>query len=341
MADIIKQLVKQMESAFLSIFLDAASQMANLAESKLFVIFESSNGQRRIGGNDDLLAEFKVGQLLPRITDQMLERAGQNVRSDVLAKSGLHDQAACDEENEESSNSSELPCDLVDGESSTLVGKKRRNADAEIVLKTKRMKKGDGNCSKYNSIKLKGDGNEVNCDKIKSSGSKPQIKFDQESEDDYNFDFNDDEFNNIILDQDGGDDNIIDSPLEENISNSQLDEENELLGEHKLTTNQGRGAKQLCVAKIKNEFELSNIDKKRCKLCLDSKTYTRDAYRKHKLSVHDKKYVCLKCHKGFPSDSSLTRHLSNLQPCQQNPVENTSNESDPSSNSTLALETSI
>ena len=134
MADIIKQLVTQMESAFLSVFLDAASQMANLAESKLFVVFESSNGQRRIGGNDQLLADFKAGQLLPRITDELLERAGENVRSTMLAKSGLLDQTACHEQNDESSNSSEFPRVFVDGESSTSAGKKRKNADAEIVL---------------------------------------------------------------------------------------------------------------------------------------------------------------------------------------------------------------
>lgn len=71
MADAIKMLVMQMESAYLSVFVDAASKLADLAESKLFVVFESSNSRRRIGGDDEL-ADFKAGQLRPKITDERL-----------------------------------------------------------------------------------------------------------------------------------------------------------------------------------------------------------------------------------------------------------------------------
>ena len=50
MAATLRGLVTNMESAFLTIFLDAAAQVAQLAESKVFVVLESSDGLRYEGG---------------------------------------------------------------------------------------------------------------------------------------------------------------------------------------------------------------------------------------------------------------------------------------------------
>ena len=72
MAASVKMLVSEMESAFLSVFFDAAFRMASLADSKLLVVFESSEGWRQISGDDSLLADFQAGQLFPRSTDKLI-----------------------------------------------------------------------------------------------------------------------------------------------------------------------------------------------------------------------------------------------------------------------------
>ena len=51
MAQSWRGLMTDMESSFLAIFLDAMSQMAQLAESKVFVVLESSDGLRYGNGS--------------------------------------------------------------------------------------------------------------------------------------------------------------------------------------------------------------------------------------------------------------------------------------------------
>jgi len=67
--------IESIETAFLAIFFEAASKMANLTESKLFVILESSRGGRKIAGDRQLKRAFKMRDLAPRIDDVELDDA--------------------------------------------------------------------------------------------------------------------------------------------------------------------------------------------------------------------------------------------------------------------------
>ena len=81
----VREIVTQIESSFLSIFFDAASKMANLTESKLFLLMESAEGRRRIGGDRRLTRAFRNGRLLPTPADQTIssERIGEVKNDDV------------------------------------------------------------------------------------------------------------------------------------------------------------------------------------------------------------------------------------------------------------------
>ena len=76
MASAIKLLATQMEAmeaSFLSIFFEAANKIANLTESKLFFLMESSDGIRKIGGHPELKLAFETGGLLHRSGDVLLD----------------------------------------------------------------------------------------------------------------------------------------------------------------------------------------------------------------------------------------------------------------------------
>lgn len=76
MASAIKLLATQMEAmeaSFLTIFFEAANKIANLTESKLFFLMESSDGIRKIGGHSELKLAFETGGLLHRSGDVLLD----------------------------------------------------------------------------------------------------------------------------------------------------------------------------------------------------------------------------------------------------------------------------
>jgi len=316
-----KLLATQMESAYLSIFVDAASQLANLAESKLFLVFESASGKRRIGGDDDLLAEFKAGRLWPKTTDELLKTKCQDVLPRNFNSGTLHQQDS--HEQEEASNFNESQYDSFEEapfspsspssfeEAPSLVGKKRKNQDAEMV-DSKRVKKVGGDQSESNRIQLSGDENEVKCAKNQENCPKPlKITFEQI----------DDDFDDSVLSH-GVDDDEVDDDDE-----VYDDEVSDLRLAVKVEENEYKVAKT-----IMNKKGTFQQERKRCKLCPESKmtTYTMDAYRRHKKSVHDKNIVCLKCNKGFSCGSSLKRHYAQTGHTPKEWFENTSNESNPS-----------
>ena len=53
MAVALRNMLVEMESAFISIFFEAASQVAQVAQSKIFVVLESSDGLRLVGLAND------------------------------------------------------------------------------------------------------------------------------------------------------------------------------------------------------------------------------------------------------------------------------------------------
>ena len=72
MAAAIKLLATQMEAmeaSFLSVFFEAANKIANLTDSKLFFLMESSDGVRKVGGHKELKLAYELGQLSPRNND--------------------------------------------------------------------------------------------------------------------------------------------------------------------------------------------------------------------------------------------------------------------------------
>ena len=95
MGDTFHSIMSDMESSFLTIFIDAASKMADLTKSKLFVVFQSSDGSRQIGGNNELVSTFQSGFLMPQPSDGVLgERTerfptGLNLEADFANISGV------------------------------------------------------------------------------------------------------------------------------------------------------------------------------------------------------------------------------------------------------------
>ena len=66
MAAAIKLLATQMEAmeaSFLSVFFEAANKIANLTDSKLFFLMESSDGVRKVGGHKELKLAYELGEL--------------------------------------------------------------------------------------------------------------------------------------------------------------------------------------------------------------------------------------------------------------------------------------
>ena len=71
--------MEEMENSFLTIFCEAASKIAQSTESKLFIMMESSDGIRKVGGNCELKALYQLGRLLPQTSDLVLGDDEQTV----------------------------------------------------------------------------------------------------------------------------------------------------------------------------------------------------------------------------------------------------------------------
>ena len=83
MASTIRLLATQMEdmeNSFLSIFFESANKIAELTQSKLFVVMETSDGLRRIGGDPEMRRAFQLGTLRPRPSDVEVDEE-ENSRS--------------------------------------------------------------------------------------------------------------------------------------------------------------------------------------------------------------------------------------------------------------------
>jgi len=72
-----------MENAFLAIFFDYTNKIAELTQSKLLVVMETSDGLRRIGGHAELKQAFLSGALSYRQSDVMMDEDGlmQNIHN--------------------------------------------------------------------------------------------------------------------------------------------------------------------------------------------------------------------------------------------------------------------
>ena len=89
MASAIKLLATQMEAmeaSFLTVFFQAANKIADLTESKLFFLMETSDGVHKIGGNAELKMLFQTGQLMPKNDDVIIdEEEEENYEAPVPA----------------------------------------------------------------------------------------------------------------------------------------------------------------------------------------------------------------------------------------------------------------
>jgi len=69
--------MEAMEASFLSVFFQAANKIANLTESKMFFLMETSDGVHKVGGNAQLKVLFQTGQLIPKNTDIIINDEGE------------------------------------------------------------------------------------------------------------------------------------------------------------------------------------------------------------------------------------------------------------------------
>ena len=72
-AKILANKMEELENSFLFIFFEAANKIAKSTESKLFFIMESSDGVRKIGGNQELRELFQIGTLVPQYSDIVMD----------------------------------------------------------------------------------------------------------------------------------------------------------------------------------------------------------------------------------------------------------------------------
>ena len=92
MVSTIRHLVTQlenMENSFLSIFFETANKIAELTESKLFVVMESSDGLRRIGGHAEMRQAFQLGTLGPHPSDIEVDGDGSSHSAPELWANGV------------------------------------------------------------------------------------------------------------------------------------------------------------------------------------------------------------------------------------------------------------
>ena len=350
MATSIKSMVTQMETAFLSIFCDAAMQVANLADSQVFLLFESSEGCRRIGGDDSMLADFQAGRLFPRSTDQLFEKAGKGVPLRTSVRPGTFFDQKASVERREAENTDEFPMNIVNREATAIRRKRRQNLDAAATtgdVKIKRLKKG-------NESRNIDDGSESDYDE--NNGLELQIlPLNISNEEDFMLyhDVDDDSV------EDGARDGVSYSRKnalsaekrrnDDDDVNDDVDWSSKLLRKDKPVTDRewndgdgdcsavdgptvsledsgpgvkGQHLKKSLVARS-DQFEQSGsrTERRRCGLCpaSNSRTYTLKSYHKHKAGKHDRKLVCPQCQRGFPSDYYLSRHCCRVRPNQKEP----------------------
>ena len=317
----IKSMVTQMETAFLSIFCDAAMRVANLADSQVFILFESSDGCRHIGGDDSMLAEFQAGQLFPRTTDQLFEKAGKGV---PLRTSGTFFDHKAPVERREAENTEESPINISNGQAPALRRKRRQNwgaAAATEDVKIKRLKK--RNESDRRNID---DGSESD---FEENDRSVLLKHNVENEEDLMLyhDVDDDNVEDAARDgasnsrenalSAGKKRNDNDDDVNDDVVDSLVDPWSSLLKKAKPDRewNDGDGddfAERGDGVKVKKSCDQGGprTERRRCGLCpaSNTRTYTLKSYHKHKAGKHDRKLVCPQCQRGFPSDYYIRKH---------------------------------
>ena len=65
--------MEAMEASFLTVFFQAVNKIADLTDSKLFFLMETSDGVHKIGGNPELKFLFQAAKLLPRNSDVVFD----------------------------------------------------------------------------------------------------------------------------------------------------------------------------------------------------------------------------------------------------------------------------
>ena len=91
MAAVIKSIATEMETAYFSIIIEAALKMANISQSKLFIVHDSSDGLRHLCGDQDLINCFQSGDLIPQSSDELLNFKGpwEDHSDGSVSESGL------------------------------------------------------------------------------------------------------------------------------------------------------------------------------------------------------------------------------------------------------------
>jgi len=319
MANSFHSIISEMETSFLKIFTNAAAKMADLTESKVFIVFESSDGSRQIGGNQELVTSFQSGYLLPQPTDE------------VIGETTYQFQPKMNSESHRTSNSDHR---IVNGFGGNKAGTKRhcgrgccdgrkryrpakeveKVSSNKYLLKMKpRWTMGEREQENVGDADIVYAGyfdQEANYDSKENFVDQGQ---DQAAENDpqENFNPNPDydpkaNYVNQDVDQDRDHDydptdNVVDEDQDSNIDTKTYSDQDSDYNPKAEWQD------------VKTEKSSNNSHKKkeriRCELCPpNEKTYTREIYRRHKAAVHEKKFECPICSKGFSSLYYLNRH---------------------------------
>jgi len=339
-----------METSFLSIFLDAAMQVANLADSQVLILFESSEGCRRIGGDDSMLADFQAGQLLPRATDKLFEKAGKSIplRTSVMPGTDF-DQRASQERQKEADSANQSSNYIFNGQEPALLKKRRQNSDdaATTDVTIKRLKK--GNETRFKKIDKGGEATVDENNRLESR----VLKLDVENEEDLMLHHDVDDDNHDEIARDGAsnclkenafvnkswniNDDAIDDGDDENVDGPAVDENDKPVIEKEWNDGNINDSAingptaSLEVEKKERNVKMHGVVKRRCGLCpaSNTRTYTQKAYQKHKAGQHDKKLSCSHCQKGFSSNYYLKRHIMESCPLLQRQKDVSTQSDDP------------
>jgi len=113
-----------MESALVSIFIDAIEKVAAVTGFKLFLLLESPDGVRRLGGDGEMVDAFLKGPSVPEVSDQTVE-----TREDSYEIGADCEEACCGLDSSDAGRRSRKRSSAVANQSASLRKRKKIKVD--------------------------------------------------------------------------------------------------------------------------------------------------------------------------------------------------------------------
>ena len=269
--------------AFFSVIVEAAVKMADIAESKLLIVHETSDGSRRLAGHDDLIASFKSGDLVSRLTDSTYGKPEASFGVFVSSDESKNGDRVRNHLKKRAANHSEFP------------GSRKRRKCNEMI--------------------------EIDADDS-ASDIKPALNNEEDFElvEDGVEEILGVEYEDSLLRDDPmttADD--LSSANKYSFSGSLIERTENVTdgGSHWGESDHqnkppGRPKKgQIRVINPPKKSNQTQVVKKRCKFCPndDRTLYTIGSYKYHVAAVHERKQACPFCDKGFKDRYHMKRHV--------------------------------